>query len=327
MTQNTNEIPLLNVTVSPHIKAPRTTSSIMLDVIIALIPASVAACVLFGIRALLLLATAIISCILSELLFNKIVKKPCTIPDLSAVVTAIILALNVPVTLPLWQLAFGSVAAICMVKGLFGGLGQNFANPAITARILLFVAFPSAMSELSHSNFCSLHTNSSGELLSSATPLSVLMKGDSPYSLLDMLFGNHTTSAVGETCVIAILIGFIYLLIRRVITPHIPVCFVGTVFLLTLINTQDAEKSLYLIFSGGLLFGAVFMATDYATTPTSKLGRAVFGVGCGLITFVIRTYGSYPEGVSLAILLMNLLTPYIEQLCRAKPFGAGGKKQ
>ncbi len=324
MTQNINEGTLLSVSVSPHIKSRRTTARIMLDVIIALLPACIAATVIFGWRVLALLATACISCVVSELLFNKIVKKPCTVQDLSAIVTAIILALNVPVTLPLWQLAFGSVVAMCMVKGLFGGIGQNFANPAITARILLFVTFPAAMGEVSHSLFCPSH---SSELVSGATPLALMAKGEELPSLLDMLVGNHTTSAVGETCVIAILIGFVYLLAKKVISAHTPLCFVGTVFVLSLISTADIEKAVYLVLSGGLLFGAVFMATDYATTPTSNLGRAVFGIGCGLITFVIRTFGAYPEGVSMAILFMNLLTPYIELLCRKRPFGAGGKKK
>ncbi len=327
MTQSVNESTNLGVSVSPHIKSGKTTQKIMLDVIIALLPVCIASVVLFGARVLLLLAVASVSCVLSELLFNLIVKKPCTVSDLSAVVTAVILALNVPVTLPLWQLAFGSVVAMCMVKGLFGGIGQNFANPAITARILLFVTFPATMGEISHSLFCGSHPGLSPELVSSATPLAIMAKGETPPSLIDMLLGNHTTSAVGETCGIAIILGFLYLLFRRVITAHTPVCFVGTVFLLSLISTGNLTDALYLILSGGLLFGAVFMATDYATTPTSKLGRAVFGVGCGLITFIIRRFGAYPEGVSMAILFMNLLTPYIEQLCRRRPLGATGGKR
>ncbi len=328
MTQNVSENGLLQVSVSPHIKSRRTTQKIMLDVIIALLPVCIASTVLFGARVIALLATACIACVLSEFLFNKIVKKPCTIPDLSAIVTAVILALNVPVSMPLWQLVFGSVVAICMVKGLFGGLGQNFANPAITARILLFVAFPSAMGDTTHSLFCESHmTSSATALVSSATPLAMMAKGEELPSITDMLLGNHTTNAIGETCIVALLIGFAYLLIKKVITAHTPLFFVGTVFLLSLASTGDIEKALYLILSGGLIFGAVFMATDYATTPTSNLGKAVFGIGCGLITFVIRTFGSYPEGVSMAILFMNLLTPYIEQLCRRRPFGSGGAKK
>ncbi len=324
MTQNIPESTLLSVSVSPHLKSRRTTQSIMLDVIIALLPVCIASTVLFGMRVLLILAASVLSCVLCELLFNKAVKKSCTVTDLSAVVTGMILALNVPASMPLWQIVFGSVVAICMVKGLFGGIGQNFANPAITARILLFVAFPSAMGEISHTVFSASGTV---DAASSATPLALMSNGASLPSIVDMLLGNHTTNAVGETCIIALAVGFIYLLLRKVITFHTPICFIGTVFLLSLISEADITKALYLILSGGLIFGAVFMATDYATTPTSHAGRAVFGIGCGLITFVIRKFGAYPEGVSMAILFMNLLTPYIEKLCRRRPLGAGGAKK
>ncbi len=312
--QNTDK-ELLWVSVSPHIKGKKTTQSIMLDVIISLLPISVASTVLFGWRVPALIATSVVVCMLSEYLFNKITKRKNTIGDLSAVVTGVILALNVPASLPLWQLAFGSVVAICMVKGLFGGLGQNFANPAITARILLFVSFASDMSAKTISRFTSI------DVQSAATPLGVIGKSPTKLTLLDMFLGNHTTSAVGETCIAAILVGFVYLLVKKVITWHTPVCFIGTVYLLSLAVNADPIMSLELIFSGGLFFGAVFMATDYATTPTSYLGKAVFGIGCGLITFVIRQYGSLPEGVSLSILFMNILTPYIEQLCRRRPLG------
>ena len=324
MTQNVQEtknVPaqeskdLLWVSVSPHLKGKKTTQSIMLDVIIALLPISVAATVLFGLRVLALIATAVITCVVSEFLFNKMTGRDNTVTDLSAVVTGLILALNVPATLPLWQLAFGSVAAICMVKGLFGGLGQNFANPAVTARILLFVSFSTNMCAKSVSRFAT------AELYTSATPLKMIADGNFNQSLLDMLLGNHTTSAVGETCIVAILVGFVYLLVKKIITWHTPVFFVGTVYLFSLLVSFDPYTSLELILSGGLIFGAVFMATDYATTPTTYIGRAVFGIGCGIITFIIRQYGSLPEGVSLSILFMNILTPYIEQLCRHRPLG------
>ena len=327
MTNNAKGSELLEVSVSPHIKGKRTTQKIMLDVIIALLPAAAAAIIIFGIRVLLLIAVSVLSCTLGELIFNKITKKPFTLSDLSAVVTGMILALNVPASLPLWQLAFGSIAAICMVKGLFGGLGQNFANPAATARVLLLVCFPAAMGQASEVVFADSGKLVSGatDLVSTATPLTLISEGGTLPSVSDMLFGLHGTCAVGETCVIAILIGFIYLLARKVISWHTPVCFTATVYILSLFVTASASDSLYLVMSGGLLFGAVFMATDYATTPTSYLGKAVFGIGCGLITVLIRSFGSYPEGVSLSILLMNILTPYIERLCRRRPFG--GVKQ
>jgi len=321
MTPNTASNGLLSVSISPHIKGKKTTSGIMADVLISLIPSAVAATVLFGTRVLLLILTGVLACMASEFLFNKITKRENTLSDLSAAVTGLILALNVPASLPLWQLVFGSVAAMCMVKGLFGGLGQNFANPAVTARILLFVSFPTAMTKVSE---CLL---SSSDLVSGATPLSTLSAGAATPSLADLFLGKHSTSAVGETCILAILAGFVYLLVRRVISWHTPVCFVATVYLLTLAVTQDPVQSLAYTFSGGLIFGAVFMATDYATTPTSYLGKAVFGIGCGLITFLIRVYGAYPEGASLSILFMNILTPYVERLCRRRPFGAGGVKK
>ena len=320
---------LLNVSVSPHIKSKKTTRAIMLDVIIALLPASVAATVLFGYGVLALLAVAVVFSVLGEYVFNKITKKPATVSDLSAVVTGIILALNVPIDLPLWQLALGSLVAICIVKGLFGGLGQNFANPAVTARIFLLISFSSGMASITQSNFADSlvanATSSATQLVSSATPLSSIGTGAKLPTITDMLLGNHGTSAVGETCIVALLVGAVYLLARKVISWHTPVCFIGSVYLLSLAVSGDATEALYLILSGGLIFGAIFMATDYATTPTSKLGQVVFGIGCGLMTFLIRTYGAYPEGVSLSILFMNILTPYIEKLCRRRALG-GEKK-
>lgn len=227
---------------------------------------------------------------------------------MSAVVTGILLALNLPVEIPIWQAVFGCLVAIVAVKQLFGGLGYNFANPAITARIVLLISFSTAMT-----------TWTIPDAVSSATPLALLEAGqtDAMPSILNMLLGVRGGS-LGETGILALLLGGIYLLARRVITWHTPVCFIGTVFVLTLIL---GENPVYHILSGGLVLGAFFMATDYVTTPYTKWGRVIFGVGCGIITVLIRIWGNYPEGVSFAILLMNILTPYITRWTSPKPLG------
>ena len=305
----------LTVSVSPHIKAADTTRRIMLDVVIALLPALIAAVVHFGWRALLVTLVCVAACVFFEWGFEKIVKRPSTIGDLSAVVTGMLLAFNLPVSIPLWQAVFGCLVAIVAVKQLFGGIGQNFANPAITARIVLMIAFAGSMTSWTYPQM---------DAVSSATPLALLKAGDAEAlpSLLQMLLGQHA-GCIGETCALAILLGGAYLLIRRVITWHTPLAFVGTVFVLTAILGREP---VYQILSGGLLLGAFFMATDYATTPVTPLGQLVFGVGCGLITVVIRLFGNYPEGVSFSILLMNIVT-YISSLRVSRPFGTAEKKR
>ncbi len=289
----------------------------MLDVVIALLPASIAAVVIFGFHSLLLIAVSVTASVLAEFIFNLICKKKQTVGDLSAVVTGLLLALNLNNDVTVWQVIVGAVFAIVVVKCLFGGIGCNFANPAITARIFMLVAFSSAVAG------GSVPAIGSTELVASATPLELIKNGEleSLPSLLDMLLGLRG-GAIGETCAIAILIGFVYLVIRRVIHWQTPVIFVGTVFVLSfLFGGFDLTASLYQTLSGGLLLGAVFMATDYSTTPVNSLGKMVFALGCGVMTFLIRFYGSYPEGVSFAILFMNILAPYIEQLTMKKPFG------
>lgn len=303
----------LIVSTSPHIRRRTTTASIMRDVIIALLPASVAAVVFFGFRAALMIAVCVGCAVGSEFIFNLICKKKQTVGDLSAIVTGLLLALNLSTNVTLWQCAVGSVFAIVVVKCLFGGIGHNFANPAITARIFLLVAFSGSVAGGAFANFA--------EITSSATPLAVMQAGGTSLpSLLDMFLGN-IGGAIGETSALAILIGFAYLLIRRVISWQTPVIFVGTVFVLSLIFKQDMLYAVYQVLGGGLLLGAVFMATDYSTTPINKRGKALFALGCGVLTFLIRSFGSYPEGVSFAILLMNILAPYIERLTAKKPFG------
>lgn len=296
---------LLTVASSPHIKRPDTTRGIMSDVVIALAPAATYGCILFGLRALAVLITSVSVAVLCEFLWNKALKKPNTIKDMSAVVTGLLLGMNLPPTLPLWQAAIGSAAAIIVVKQMFGGLGHNFANPAIAARIILLVSFPASMTRF---------TEPVSDAVTSATPLAGTA---GTLSFKTLFFGMHAGS-IGETSAFLLIVGGLYLVIRRVITPIIPVCFTGTVALLSLISGESVMLS---VFGGGLILGAMFMATDYTTSPTTPLGKVVFAVGCGIITFVIRKFGSLPEGVSYSILLMNILVPHINRFTLSKPFG------
>ena len=318
----------LIVSVSPHLKDSSSTNTIMRDVLIALCPALIASVLIFGWRALLVTAVCVAFAVAGEWVFDKIVKKPSTIGDLSAVVTGVLLAYNLPVGIPLWQAAFGSLVAIIIVKQLFGGLGHNFANPAITARIIMLLAFSSTMttwvipsaSVLSETISRAFSVSGASDALSSATPLVILKGlegGGTLPTITDMLLGVRG-GCLGETSAVALLLGGAYLLYRRVISWHTPLAFIGTVFLFTLLLGRQPE---YQVLSGGLLLGAFFMATDYSTTPSTDWGRIIFGVGCGLITVLIRVWGNYPEGVSFSILLMNILTPYISKATRKKPLG------
>lgn len=296
---------LLTVASSPHIRHSETTRGIMTDVIIALSPAAVYGCILFGWRALGVLAVCIITAVLSEFVWDKALKKPNSVGDMSAAVTGLLLGMNLPSSIPLWQAAIGSVAAIIVVKQMFGGIGCNFANPAISARIILLVSFPGTMTRF---------TEPVSDAVTSATPLAAQ---SGTYGLKELFFGMHPGS-IGETSAFLLLVGGAYLLLRRVISPVIPACFIGTTALLTLAAGGDLAVS---VFGGGLILGAFFMATDYTTSPTTALGKAVFGVGCGIITFIIRKFGALPEGVSYSILLMNILVPYINRFILSKPFG------
>ena len=305
----------LIVSSPPHIMGRSTTMSIMLDVIIALLPATVASVILFGLPAFTILAVCVSTAVVSEFLFNLIVKKDQTIGDLSAVVTGLLLGLNLPASAGIWHCIVGSVFAIVVVKCVFGGIGCNFANPAITARVFLLVSFSSSIAGGTATRFA--------ELTSGATPLYLLKNyGTNLPSLSDMFLGIRG-GAIGETCALALILGFVYLVARRVINWEIPVIFVGTVFVLSLVIRGDLTVALYEVLGGGLLIGAIFMATDYVSSPVSRSGKRVFALGCGLVTVLIRFYGGYPEGVSFAILLMNILSPYIEKMCRSKPLGGG----
>ena len=304
---------LLTLSSSPHIHSGRSTSRIMLDVIIALLPAAVAGSVIFGLRALLVLAITVLASVGFEALYNLLVKKEQTIGDLSAVVTGLLLGMNLPANIPLWQCVIGALFAIVVVKALFGGLGCNPVNPAITARLFMLVAFGS----MAKAAFPTVV-----ETVAGATPLA----SETATPITDLLLGVHG-GAIGETCAIALLVGFVYLLVRRVITWHIPVAFIGFVFVFSFfMEGMDVLAAVSAILSGGLLLGAIFMATDYVTTPPTEWGKIIFGIGAGLITVLIRYFGVYPEGVSFAILFMNILTPYINSWTRYKVFGTGGKK-
>ena len=301
----------LKLSVSPHIHSGRSTRRIMLDVLIALLPATAAGAVIFGLRSLLVVAVTVAACVGFEALFNLLAKKPIPVGDFSAAVTGLLLALNLPANVPLWQCVVGALFAMVVVKGLFGGLGANPVNPAITARVFMLVAF-STMTKAAFPV----------DSVSSATPLA----SEEATSLMDLFLGNHG-GAIGETCAAALLLGGLYLLVRRVITWQIPVAFVGTVFLTSfLMEGMDATAALAAILSGGLLIGAIFMATDYVSSPATPWGKIIFGLGAGLVTFLIRYFGVYPEGVSFAILLMNILTPYINSWTKRKVFGIGGTK-
>lgn len=310
----------LTVSSSPHIRTKNETPMIMLDVLLALVPASVAGCIVFGMRAALVLLVCVASAVLAEFVFNKIVKKEQTIGDLSAAVTGLILGLNLRADVELWQCVIGAVFSIVVVKCLFGGLGSNFANPAITGRIFMLLCFADTVGG-------GMQPKSDGaEFSTSATPLEIMkgMTTEGLPSILDMFLGNKG-GAIGEVSGLAILIGFAYLVARRVIHFETPLIFVGTVFLGALILTNDPLMALYHVLAGGLLFGAVFMATDYVTTPITRSGKMIFALGAGIVTLLIRFYGSYPEGVSFSILLMNILSPYIEKW--TAPRALGGKKK
>ena len=292
---------------APHIHSGASTSRVMLDVVIALLPASVAAVAIFGIKALWIILACVIGAVVSEALFNMCTGRKQTIGDMSAVVTGLLLALNLSTNVPLWQCLVGAAFAIIVVKCLFGGLGCNFANPAITARVFMLITFSAV-------------AGGSTELYSGATPLELLGTEGAALPGMGAMFLGTYGGAIGETSSVALLIGFAYLLVRKVISWHIPVVFIATVFVLSLV-AGGANFALYQILAGGLFIGAIFMATDYVTSPITKKGKIIFAVGCGLITFIVRYFCSYPEGVSFSILIMNIMTPFIEKWTAKEPLG------
>lgn len=316
----------LYVSPSPHRSTEASTAKIMLTVIIALLPSAIAGCVFFGASAAATLAMCICCCVVFEYLCRKIMKKEQTVGDLSAIVTGLLLGMNLPATVPFYIPVIGSFVAIVIVKQLFGGIGQNFANPAIAARIVLMLSFSAEMSEWVKPYWYTGFLDS----VTGATPLAsnwleCTVNGTAykvaPFTMSEMFFGE-TGGCIGETCAAALIAGGLFLIIARVISPAAPLAFIGSFALLTFLYTGSVVETTYGVLAGGLLIGAFFMATDYATTPITAKGKIVFGIGCGVITFVIRNFGSYPEGVSFSILLMNLLTPYIDRLTKLTPLGA-----
>lgn len=313
----------LIVSSSPHVCNPTDTASIMRDVAIALMPALGCAIYVFGFRALLLTLVCVAASIFFEWAYEKALKKPVTTGDWSAVVTGIILAFNVPANLPFWMAIIGCFVAIVVVKQLFGGLGQNFANPALVGRIVLFVGFSTAMTTwpiTSRMNEVVL-ANAAADAVTGATPLALAANGTMVPNL-DMFLG-FIPGSMGEISALALLIGGIYLVFRKVISPAIPVSYLGTVAVLALLFGQDP---IFNLCAGGVMLGAIFMATDYVTSPITTSGKIIFGIGCGFFTMVIRTYGAYPEGASFAILLMNILTPHIDNWTRHHINGVDKKK-
>ena len=301
------------MTSSPHLRDHSSTRRIMQEVCLALVPAGIASVILFGWNALMLICISVATCVLSEFVWEKATKKEVTIGDWSAVVTGLLLAYNLPANAPWWLPLIGGILAIVLVKQFFGGIGSNFMNPALTARVILFISWSALMSTYPQTKFAA-------DATTSATPLNILAgTGVSGISFMDLLLGN-CGGVLGETCKIAILVGGIYLCIRKIADWRIPVSFIATVFVCYLIK-DGAEMALYQVFAGGLMLGAFFMATDYATSPVTTLGRVIMGVGCGILLFVIRAYANYPEGCSFAILFMNVCTPMIDRFTAPKPFG------
>jgi len=312
-----------NITISatPHIRSGESIQSIMRDVIIALLPATVMGIVYFRFQALMLIVVSIAAAVISEALYQKATKQKVTITDLSAVVTGLLLAMNVPASAPWWVPVVGSAFAIVVAKQLFGGLGQNFVNPALAGRAFLMASYPSIMADFA--------ATVPADAVSTATPLALLKAGnvaDLP-SLTDALIGN-IGGTIGETCAIALIIGGIYLIWKQVISWRVPVVYIATVFVLSaILGRGGIRMPVYELFVGGLMLGAFFMATDYATSPLTPVGQFIYAFGCGLLTVLIRTFGGYPEGVSYSILIMNLCVPLIERYTKPTIFGALPKEK
>ena len=317
---------------SPHIRSNENTRSIMLDVIIAMLPALVWAIYNFGFKALLSVVVSIVACLFWEWLYRKLLKKPQSIGDLSAVVTGMLLAFVCPPELPWWALIIGAFFSIVVVKQLYGGIGCNFLNPALAGRAILLASYATAMTTWT------LPTSKVDTVVSTATPLAIMKEGTvekfteltANYSVGDMFIGR-VGGSLGEVSALALLLGFVWLLIRKVISWHTPVAFIGTVAILTLISApagiDNVQYMLYNVFGGGLMLGAIFMATDYATSPVTKPGQLIFGVGCGLLTCFIRRFGSYPEGVCYSILIMNCTTWLLDKYIRPTIYGAVKKEK
>ena len=301
---------------TPHVRSKESIQSIMRDVIIALVPATAAGIYYFGLRALILIVAAIISAVFFEWLYEKITRKPVTINDLSAVVTGLLLAMNLPASAPVWVAIVGSAFAIIFAKRLFGDLGQNFINPALAGRAFLLASYPTEMTTWVVPN------GLAADAATYATPLAQLKNGTLDASLGQLVMGQ-VGGTIGETCAIALIIGGLYLLWKHVISWKIPVIYIATVFILfAVIGRHGMRMPVQEIFAGGVMLGGIFMATDYASSPVTPKGQVIFAVGAGLLTYLIRTFGGYPEGVSYSILIMNCCVPLIERFTEPTIFGA-----
>jgi electron transport complex protein RnfD len=302
---------------TPHVRSKESIQSIMRDVIIALVPATAAGIYYFGINALILVIAAIVSAVAFEAICQKVMKKPVTVSDLSAVVTGLLLAMNLPAAAPVWVAIVGSAFAIIFGKQLFGGLGQNFINPALAGRAFLLASYPTEMTTWSVPNGLEV-----ADAATYATPLAQLKAGHLDASLGELMLGQ-CGGTIGETCAIALIIGGVYLLYKHVISWKIPVIYIATVAILfAVIGRQGVRMPLQEIMAGGVMLGGIFMATDYASSPVTPKGQIIFAVGAGLITYLIRTFGGYPEGVSYSILIMNCCVPLIERFTEPTIFGA-----
>ena len=319
----------LTISSSPHVHAPVSTQTIMRDVLIALAPALVGSVVVFGFRALLVTLLSAAACLFFEWAYAKLTKTPCKVYDLSAVVTGVLLAFVCPVTIPYWCILIGDFFAIIIVKAIFGGIGRNIVNPALAGRAFMF-SYPALMTRWVKPGFA----NAAGifntvDAVTGATPLAQMGQGMLPEATVSEMFLGNIGGCIGETSVLLLVFGLLYLLVRKVITLRIPLAFIGTVAVLTVLFPQGNDNLQWMaaqLFSGGLFLGAIFMATDYVTSPITKLGQVIFGIGCGVLTVVIRYFGGYPEGVSYAILIMNCCVVLLDRIGRPKKFGAPKKE-
>ena len=321
----------LTISSSPHAHSPVTTQTIMRDVLIALLPALAGSVYFFGLRSLMLTLVSAATCVFYEWGYRKIMKLDSTVWDLSAVVTGVLLAFVCPVTTPYWCIGIGDFFAIIVVKQLFGGIGQNFVNPALAARAFMF-SWPVIMStwvKVGFENATAILIDTSVDAVTAPTPLAAMHQGSLPAeSVLDLFIGN-VGGCIGETSALLLLIGFAYLLLRKVISARIPLAFIGTVAVLTFLFPQGNDRIVWMasqVFGGGLMLGAIFMATDYVTSPVTKWGQIIFGIGCGILTVVIRYFGGYNEGVSYAILVMNACVVLLDKIGRPTKFGAPKKE-
>ena len=313
----------LTISASPHVRYSETTGRIMADVLIALAPAMAGSVIFFGLRALLVLLVSAAGCVFFEWGYRRLLKKDCTIADGSAAVTGVLLAMACPPTIPFWAVLIGDFFAIVVVKQLFGGIGKNFVNPALAARAFLF-SWPVLMSTWAAPQTALSLFGSNADAVTEATALSYLHGGQMPAQTLLQLFMGNVSGCLGETPALLLLVGALYLVARRVISPRIPLCFLGTVAVVAFLLPQGNDRLVWTaaqLCSGGLMLGACFMATDYVTTPVTRWGQAVFGVGCGLLTMFIRYFGAYAEGISYAILIMNVCVPLLDKIGLPRRFG------